>query len=38
MNTTTPTVSPTAPAAPNTRRTAADVKADRRSPAGPGPR
>jgi len=36
MHTTTPTVSPTAPAAPNTRRTAAGVKADRRSPAGPG--
>jgi len=30
------TVSPTAPAAPNTRCTAADVKADRRSPEGPG--
>jgi hypothetical protein len=36
MHTTTPTVSPTAPAASNTRRTAAGVKADRRSPAGPG--
>ena len=33
---TTPTVFPVAPAAPHTRRTAADVKADRRSPAGPG--
>jgi hypothetical protein len=33
---TTPTVSPTAPAASHTRRTAADVKADRRSPEGPG--
>src|SRR6266545_1923280 len=32
----TPTDSPTAPAAPHRRRTAADVKADRRSPAGPG--
>ena len=30
------TTTHTAPAAPNTRRTAADVKADRRSPAGPG--
>jgi len=30
------TVSPTVPAAPNTRCTAADVKADRRSPEGPG--
>jgi len=36
MDTTTPTVSLTALAAPNTRRTAAGVKADRRSPAGPG--
>jgi len=36
MHTTTPTISPTAPAAPNTRRTAAGVKADRRPPAGPG--
>jgi len=36
MHPTTPTVSPTAPAASNTRRTAADVRADRRSPAGPG--
>jgi hypothetical protein len=33
---TTPTVSPTAPAASNPRCTAAGVKADRRSPAGPG--
>lgn len=33
---TTPTVSPTAPAASDTRCTAADVKADRRSPEGPG--
>jgi len=33
---TTPTVSPTAPAASNTRRTAAGVKADRRSPEGRG--
>jgi len=31
-----PTASPTAPAAPKTRRTAAGVKADRRSPTGPG--
>src|SRR6266545_6422795 len=36
MHPTTPTVSPTAPAASNTRRTAAGVKADRRSPEGPG--
>jgi len=36
MPTITPTVSPDAPAASNTRRTAADVKADRRSPKGPG--
>jgi hypothetical protein len=36
MHTTTPTVSPTAPAASNTRRTAADVKADRSTPARPG--
>jgi len=36
MPTITPTVSPDAPAASNTRRTAADVKADRRSPEGPG--
>jgi hypothetical protein len=33
---TTPTVSPTAPAASNTRCIAAGVKADRRSPEGPG--
>jgi hypothetical protein len=32
----TPTISPDAPAASNTRRTTADVKADRRSPEGPG--
>jgi hypothetical protein len=32
----TPTISPDAPAASNPRRTAAGVKADRRSPAGPG--
>ena len=32
----TPTDSPTAPAAPHRRRTAAEVKADRRSPTGPG--
>jgi len=36
MHTSPPTVSPTAPAAPKARRTAAGVKADRRSPAGPG--
>lgn len=36
MHTTPATVSPGAPAASNTRRTAAGVKADRRSPAGPG--
>jgi hypothetical protein len=36
MHTTTQTVSPTAPAASNTRRTANGVKADRRSPARPG--
>ena len=36
MHTTTPTISPTAHAASNPRRTAAGVKADRRSPAGPG--
>ena len=36
MHTTTPTISPTAPAVSNPRRTAAGVKADRRSPAGPG--
>jgi hypothetical protein len=36
MPATTSTVSPTDPAASNSRRTAADVKADRRSPEGPG--
>ena len=35
MHPTTPPIFP-APAAPSTRRTAAGVKADRRSPAGPG--